>query len=173
MHKYESKSELLNAIRTTLLPYVMIGFERGAPVSFYRLDVERASGVFCCIGIICEQSLEQPSYAYVENAEICVISNDDVVSFVDLKTVKIRRQRLLTGFIFKVYVSPKNDGIVVVHQVGVAKYSYHGEVIWNVNTDMIVNYSYSESEQAIKILEDESRFERQIDMNSGDISTCC
>jgi hypothetical protein len=113
---------------------VIVGGNAEAARKYYILTPKDAPGVR--IGVVSSGLGSRPAIVLLPQHDSLVIGHDRSLTVLDGVDLRLRSTVRLDG-VFFVFVRPMPDAVVCIHELGVLRVNYRGDVDWHVDSDVI------------------------------------
>ena len=154
----ESRSEMMNRLEG--VQSAIVGLDSEGIREYYIADLNR-----CMVGVCSQGFGIRPSGFELSVDELCFLGYNETVSVICSKSCQRKFEIELGSPFYEFIYTDEGNPIVAVHELGVVCLSPQGEVLWQVETDIVDSVQLEPTKKVvIKLMEGES-FE--VDMLSG------
>ena len=167
LREYQSKNELDQYLGDG--DSVLVGASTTYPRKYYGLSVPDKNGHILKIGIVSSDQGIRPSWTPSQDLSVLVVGHDLSLSFIDISKRTINMEVPLEWIFYEFVKQPDPDSVIVLHELGVAKFDFTGREIWSVSTPDIAQSARMKNDTTLVVKHEGSGKEMAIDVSRGSV----
>lgn len=165
--EYQSKNELDHYLADR--DSILLGARTMSPRRYYGLSVSDKKGNSLKIGIVSSDQGIRPSWTPSQDSAVLVVGHDLSLSFIDMARRTITKELQLGAVFYEFVKQPHPTSLIVMHELGVAKFDFSGREIWSVSTPDIAQSAELENGKTLVVQHHGPGRAMAIDISTGQV----
>jgi hypothetical protein len=166
LHDFASKADLDNHL--TRANSVLAGASAEAPRKYYALDVTDNNGGQMTIGVVSSHHGIRPSWIFSTDGNVLALGHDLTITFIDVPNRRILAAQPLAGVFFE-FVHSNRNYLIVLHELGVAKFDFSGRQLWSISTPDIAESAKMQNDDTLVVRHQGPGKQLAVDVQTGQV----